>query len=169
MNTRFISQPGKALKHRISLVCGFGIAFGLLTLCFGAGIRLLPSLSYGGNGSRVPTNQFQADVRSVSAALRYLLEPEPDYEKFPTPRGWMSGTIAMQAKGEASPPVFTLLNQTKMPAETLLLNTTEPCTILSPGLICIPVLNESWTELGSQVTTRIKFECRPVKTVWPPC
>src|SRR5688572_9196454 len=169
MNTRFFSQPGKALRHKISLVCGFGLAFGLLTLCFGAGIRLLLSFSDAGTGSRVPTNQFQADVRSVGAALRYLLEPEPDYEKFPTPRGWMSGAIAMQAKGEASTPVFTLSNQAKMPAETLLLNTIEPCTILSPGLICIPVVNESSTGSGSHVTTRIRFECRPVKTIWPPC
>jgi hypothetical protein len=60
----------------------FGLASLMLTLCCGTGLLLLPAGIETSKGDRVPAGQLSADMRSLVAALRYLLEPDLDDEVY---------------------------------------------------------------------------------------
>ncbi len=56
----------------------FKFALGLAAACIAVGL-LLPVVKYGSSyHHRMPAGQFQADMRTMVAGVRYLLAPEPD-------------------------------------------------------------------------------------------
>src|ERR1700710_2714504 len=63
----------------------FKFAVGLACVCVGTAL-LLPTIksAFGGH-QRKPSGQFQAEVRTLIAEVRYLLTPETDYSKIPAP------------------------------------------------------------------------------------
>ena len=62
----------------------FKLAAVLACLCLGAGLLLPFVKSRAGNHHHaMPPGQFQADLRTMVAGVRYLLEPEPARDKLP--------------------------------------------------------------------------------------
>lgn len=101
------SKTGRAWC--LSLVC---VA---LAMCLGAGLWQLALNNARGEGARFAARQFTADLRTLAAAMRYLVEPDGG-----TPPPAMlvsnnSGGLALQA---TSLPVASLVltsNQMEMP------------------------------------------------------
>ncbi len=94
MKTANRSRPPASVRPKPALALGLRIADGLLVLCLAVEFFLLlrPTVSSHCSGSpagpsatasspgrsRFPKDQWRADARTLAAALRYLLEPEPD-------------------------------------------------------------------------------------------
>jgi hypothetical protein len=61
----------------------FKLATGLACLCLGAGLLLPAIKSRVANHHAMPPGQLQADMRTMIAGVRYLLESEPAMDKPP--------------------------------------------------------------------------------------
>jgi hypothetical protein len=61
----------------------FKLAIGLACLCLGAGLLLPAIKSRVANHHAMPPGQLQADMRTMIAGVRYLLESEPAMDKPP--------------------------------------------------------------------------------------
>ena len=85
------SRPPASVRSKPALAVSLWIADWLLVLCLAVELFLLVRGSHWFNpptgpsataisrgGSRYPKDQWQADARTLAAAIRYLLEPEPD-------------------------------------------------------------------------------------------
>ncbi len=80
---------------------GFKLAIGLASVCLGAGL-LLPAIKNGfWHPHRVPAGQFQADMRTMVAEVRYLLAPEPDFKNPPARFDGRPVTFEQHAPGDA--------------------------------------------------------------------
>jgi hypothetical protein len=61
----------------------FKPAIGLAFLCLGAGLLLPVLKSRDGNHHAMPPGQLQADLRTMVAGMRYLIESEPAMDNNP--------------------------------------------------------------------------------------
>ncbi len=78
----------------------FKLAIGLASVCLGVGL-LLPVIKIGfWHQHRVPPGQFQADMRTMVAGVRYLLAPEPDFPKAPAGFDGRPVTFEQRAPGQ---------------------------------------------------------------------
>jgi hypothetical protein len=83
MNTQLNFQRTKTRSPK--RLFNFRFAAVLASVCLGVGL-LLPVIKNGlWHHHRMPAGQFQADMRTMVAALRYLFDSEPDIEKNPAP------------------------------------------------------------------------------------
>jgi hypothetical protein len=74
-------QETKISKLKPAKRLHFKLAIGLGCVCLGVGL-LLPAIKAGfWHPQRVPSGQFQADMRTMVAEVRYLFTPETDFEK----------------------------------------------------------------------------------------
>jgi hypothetical protein len=75
----------------------FKLAGALASVCLVTGL-LLPYINYRpANHHRMPRGQFQADMRTMVAAVRYLFTPESDMEKNPAYFAGSTGPITQRA------------------------------------------------------------------------
>ena len=83
MNTPLNLQETKINNRKLAKRFSFKLAIGLASVCLGVGL-LLPAIKIGfWHHQRVPVGQFQADMRTMVAEVRYLFTPETDFEKAP--------------------------------------------------------------------------------------
>ena len=69
------SKPGRRFN--------FKPAMGLAFVCLGAGLLLPVLKNRVGNHHAMPPGQFQADMRTMVAGIRFLMEREPGMDKNP--------------------------------------------------------------------------------------
>ena len=86
----------------------------MLVLCLGAGLFLLAPEGDGRKSHRVPAGQFSADIRSLFAAVRYLIDPVGDEPHIPVTRG-RAGTFALRPLMLPHPLYGDSSNQVAMP------------------------------------------------------
>lgn len=83
MKTQLNLQRAKTSGPKPSRPFNFKFAAGLACVCVGVAL-LLPAIKGAiGEHHRRPSGQFQAEVRTLIAEVRYLLTPETDHPKFP--------------------------------------------------------------------------------------
>jgi hypothetical protein len=63
----------------------FRLAALLVSICLGVGLLLPVIKSRAAKHHPMPRGEFLADVRTMVAAARYLLDPEPNIEQNPAP------------------------------------------------------------------------------------
>ena len=84
----------------------------MLVLCLGAGLFLLAPEGDGRKSHRVPAGQFSADIRSLFAAVRYLVDPAGDEPPVTRSR---AGTFALKPLMPPHPAYRYSSNQVAMP------------------------------------------------------
>lgn len=83
MNTSVNLQENSTSNLKPAKRLHFKLVIGLASVCLGVGL-LLPAIQIGfWHHQRVPAGQFQADMRTMVAEVRYLFTPETDFEKAP--------------------------------------------------------------------------------------
>jgi hypothetical protein len=97
MKTTPQCQSPRTRSTMAVLLCPLVLAGGMLCFCVGVGLQLPPARSDAGKNFRMPPGQLQADVRTVGAALRYLLEPETDNQL--NPAVFSGNAFAIQVTG----------------------------------------------------------------------
>jgi hypothetical protein len=65
-------NPKRRFNFRLAVVLAF--------VCLGAGLLLPVIKSRVGNHHAIPPGQFKADLRTMVAGMRYLLQSEPDVD-----------------------------------------------------------------------------------------
>ena len=101
------SKTGRALCFSLACVA--------LAMCLGAGLWQLALNNARGNGGRFTARQFTADLRTLAAAMRYLVEPDGGTTPPAVLASNFAGALSLQAP---SLPVATLVcssNQMEMP------------------------------------------------------
>ena len=112
MNTRL--QRSATDGPKPDLARCLGLAGAMLVLCCAVGILRLPGGSETSKGVRVPAGQFSADMRSLAAELRYLLEPDPDDEPSRVATNETPSILTVQATAQPSATFGYSSNQTRM-------------------------------------------------------
>jgi len=79
LNFQAANRSGSKPARRFN----FKLAIGLAALCLGAGLLMPVLKSRAGIHHAMPPGQFQADMRTMVAGIRYLLESEPALAKNP--------------------------------------------------------------------------------------
>ena len=114
MNTRHPFQRAAAGSPKTGLAGWLSIAGAGLVLCCGTWLWLSPAGIERSMGSRVPAGQFSADMRSLVAAVRYLLEPDPDDEMYRLATYQPLRTFAVQSSPQPSATLGCSSNQMQM-------------------------------------------------------
>ena len=85
MKTQLNFKSAKTSGPKPSRPLNFKFATGLACVCIGVALLLPAMKSAFGEHHRKPSGQFQAEVRTLIAEVRYLLTPETDHPKIPAP------------------------------------------------------------------------------------
>ncbi|MEJ0088377.1 MAG: hypothetical protein WDM80_01255 [Limisphaerales bacterium] len=85
MKTQLIFQRAKTGDPKPNRPLNFKFAIVLACVFLGAALLLPAMKSAFGEHHRKPSGQFQAEVRTLIAEVRYLLTPETDHPKIPAP------------------------------------------------------------------------------------
>jgi hypothetical protein len=83
MNTNLNFRRDKNRSAKSARRSSFKLAAALASLCIGAGLLLPVVKNHGGNRHAMPPGQFRADMRTLAAAVSYLLGPDPVVEQHP--------------------------------------------------------------------------------------
>ena len=114
MNTLHPFQRAAAGGPETGLAGWLSIAGAGLVLCCGTWLWLSPTGIERGVGSRVLAGQFPADMRTLVAAVRYLLEPDQDVEVYRLATSQLR-TFAVQTTLQPSATLGCSSNQIRFP------------------------------------------------------
>jgi len=121
MKTQLNFQEAKIRGSKPARRLNLKLAIGLAALCLGAGLLMPVLKSRAGIHHAMPPGQFQADMRTMVAGIRYLLESEPAMAKHPgnlagrnmdAPHPAPSGPLEMSDRSgnPTAPPAGTATN-----------------------------------------------------------
>jgi hypothetical protein len=113
---RLIANADSCAKTRMFRMLFPGLA--LVFLCFAAVLRHVVVVGGGATGHRTPAGQFRADLRSLVAVTRYLMETD--------------GNAPGQASPPVQPPPGFVLRAVDIPS---------PSLVESPGRMPEPLTN----------------------------
>ena len=116
MNTSPLCQKTSTRSPKLALLCYSSLAVVLSFLCLGMGMLLPLFKNEVGNNFPRPPGQLQADARTLVAAVRYLLEPEPHIETVPAAFSGSTVTFTQQALGQPFETSVYSSNRTEMPS-----------------------------------------------------
>jgi hypothetical protein len=114
MNTSLNSRRTKTRspKRRFN----FKLVIVLASLCLGAGLLLPVLKSRAGNHHAMPPGQFQADLRTMVAGIRYLLDSEPAADNNPAIFTGRNATFTQRPPGRTLEMSDRSFNQTETQA-----------------------------------------------------
>jgi hypothetical protein len=112
MNTSLNFQQDKNRSAKSARRFRFKLLVGLASVCLGVGL-LLPVIKNGSwHHHRVPAGQFRADIRTMVAAVRYLLAPEPVVGRSPSIFTGRTATFTQRVPGRTFEMSDSSCNQT---------------------------------------------------------
>lgn len=114
MNTQLNFQRTKTRSPK--RLFNFRFAAVLASVCLGVGLLLPVIKSRTANHHRMPRGEFLADARTMVAAVRYLLDSEPDIERNPGPFAGSPTASIQRPPGRTLEMSDSSCNQTATPA-----------------------------------------------------
>jgi hypothetical protein len=114
MNTQLNFQKTKTRSPK--RLFNFRFAVVLASVCLGIGLLLPVIKSRTAKHHPLPRGEFLADARTMVAAMRYLLDPEPDIKKNPAPFAGSPVTFTQRPPGRTLEMSDSSCNSTATPA-----------------------------------------------------
>jgi hypothetical protein len=102
MNTKLNFQREKNRGAKSARRFSFKLAAALASICIGAGLLLPVIKCHNASHHAMPPGQFRADMRTLVAAVHYLLAPDPVVEPQPVYTASVPPVLAHGATGQTT-------------------------------------------------------------------